>query len=100
MKKNIILLCLFFIVTAQAQVVKRLKDINTVTGGTSSNPTEFTNSNNQLFFVANNGVHGTELWITDGTESGTKMVKDINSNNNSGSNHNRFKYFRNNNTWR
>lgn len=33
---------------------------------------------NNLFFAADNGVHGVELWKTDGTESGTTLVKDIN----------------------
>lgn len=37
----------------------------------------FTVCNNNLFFIANDGIHGHELWVTDGTESGTNMVKDI-----------------------
>lgn len=30
------------------------------------------------YFVANDGSSGQELWITDGTETGTRRVKDIN----------------------
>jgi ELWxxDGT repeat protein len=31
----------------------------------------------QAFFLAEDGVHGWELWRTDGSEAGTRMVKDI-----------------------
>ena len=30
------------------------------------------------FFAASDGTHGEELWVTDGTPAGTRMVKDIN----------------------
>jgi len=33
---------------------------------------------NQVMFTAEDGVNGTELWKSDGTESGTTMVKDLN----------------------
>ncbi len=33
---------------------------------------------NQVMFTADDGVNGTELWKSDGTESGTMMVKDLN----------------------
>ena len=38
---------------------------------------ELTNVNGTLYFTANDGVHGWELWKSDGTEAGTVMVKDI-----------------------
>lgn len=33
--------------------------------------------NGQLYFPADEGIHGLELWKTDGTEGNTNMVKDI-----------------------
>ena len=32
-----------------------------------------------MFFVADDGVNGVELWVTDGTAAGTHMVKNINT---------------------
>ncbi|MBS1778573.1 MAG: T9SS type A sorting domain-containing protein [Bacteroidetes bacterium] len=34
--------------------------------------------NGRLYFAANDGLKGNELWSTDGTDTGTHMVKDIN----------------------
>jgi ELWxxDGT repeat protein len=61
---------------------KLLKDISP--GGNygyypdSSSPAYLTKAGNKLFFAADNKVNGQELWVTDGTESGTRLVKDIN----------------------
>jgi len=32
----------------------------------------------RLIFGADDGVNGHEMWVSDGTEAGTTMVKDIN----------------------
>ena len=44
----------------------------------SSYPGNLTNVNGTLFFTANDGTHGDELWKSDGTAAGTVLVKDIN----------------------
>jgi ELWxxDGT repeat protein len=44
----------------------------------SSNPSNLTNVNGALFFTANDGTHGDELWKSDGTAAGTLLVADIN----------------------
>jgi ELWxxDGT repeat protein len=53
-----------------------VKDINPGSG--SDNATDAINLGGTLFFTADDGSHGTELWRSDGTPTGTKMVKDIN----------------------
>jgi ELWxxDGT repeat protein len=40
-------------------------------------PEQLTPAESQVFFTANDGVNGRELWVTDGTENGTHLVKDI-----------------------
>ncbi|MBV8386489.1 MAG: hyalin, partial [Acidimicrobiia bacterium] len=60
-----------------------VKDINLIPDGTvslsgGSNPSGLTNVNGTLFFQADDGIHGGELWKSDGTSAGTVMVKDIN----------------------
>ena len=59
-----------------------VKDINS--GAGDSNPAEsdghgneYILYNNEVYFAANDGVHGIELWKTDGTENGTVLVKDL-----------------------
>jgi ELWxxDGT repeat protein len=67
-----------------------VKDINTRPG--NSNPNDTTGAVNRsaeveklfvvgktLYFRANDGIHGVELWKSDGTKRGTTLVKDINT---------------------
>ncbi|MCU7845633.1 MAG: hypothetical protein KZQ93_17520 [Candidatus Thiodiazotropha sp. (ex Monitilora ramsayi)] len=41
-------------------------------------PSGFIIVGDNLMFTASDGVHGHELWLSDGTEAGTYMLKDIN----------------------
>jgi ELWxxDGT repeat protein len=62
--------------TAQGTVL--VKDI--VQGGGGSLPAMLTNVNGTLFFAANDGSTGVELWKSNGTPQGTELVKDISPN--------------------
>src|SRR5258706_2118397 len=52
-----------------------VKDIDTTS--LSSNPMGLFMFGAKGYFAANDGVHGIELWSTDGTAAGTQLVKDI-----------------------
>src|SRR5688572_7957493 len=72
-------LYLFFLFTGliklHAQQFALIKDINP--GSATSSISYLTNVNNTLFFAANNGTNGMELWKSNGTDAGTVIVKDI-----------------------
>ncbi len=52
-----------------------VKDIGT--GSPDGTLNDLTEVNGVLFFQAHDGVHGKELWKSDGTAAGTVLVKDI-----------------------
>ena len=54
-----------------------VKNINS--GNSNSNPERLTKLGSTLIFSATDGSNGAELWKSDGTASGTSMVKDIKS---------------------
>src|SRR5262249_17834030 len=65
---------------AQAQPAFMVKDIgDTVSplsplGGLAGVSVEV---DGVLYFAANDGVHGTELWRSDGTTAGTWLIRDV-----------------------
>ncbi len=60
-----------------------MKDIRA--GSATSSVASLTAVNGVLYFAANDGTHGTELWRSDGTSGGTYLVSDINAGGSSGS---------------
>jgi ELWxxDGT repeat protein len=62
-----------YVVTANGSTL--LKDV--FPGNTfSPSPQNFTDANGMLLFTADDGVHGSELWVSDGTAAGTRRVTD------------------------
>lgn len=57
-----------------------IENINNPAPGSSagSSPDELANIDGILYFTADDGVNGRELWKSNGTEAGTVLVKDIN----------------------
>tara|TARA_B100001123_G_scaffold419695_1_gene525215 strand:- start:95 stop:2959 length:2865 start_codon:yes stop_codon:yes gene_type:complete len=61
---------------------KKLTMVDINVGGQSF-PFSFTGVNDKVIFDAIDGVNGRELWVTDGTEAGTNILKDIRPGSNS-----------------
>lgn len=73
MKKKILALLLFALISvaAAAQTLSLVKDVNI--GSDSSNPHYLTEFNGKIYFVAGNGTHF-KLYSSDGTTAGTQLV--------------------------
>lgn len=79
LEKSVILLFIIVLsVSVQGQTPHITKDINPGTETAMNINFKFACLDGKVFFPAMDGVHGRELWASDGTEEGTYMVKDIN----------------------
>lgn len=75
MKKFIVFIIGIAFTQLHAQKIELVKNINPSGNANISYLTEF---NGKLYFSADDGTNGQELWVSDGTEEGTKMLKNIN----------------------
>jgi len=67
-----------WILDSDRRDVALLADIHTDSSrNPSSFPQQLTPAGELMFFAANDIAHGNELWCTDGSTSGTRLVKDI-----------------------
>ena len=70
--------------TDGTQLVADINPDNSYGNGISSNLRRLAEINGLLYFTADDGESGQELWVSDGTTQGTKLVADINSDNSYG----------------
>jgi len=77
--KNRLILLVLFLINAYLSVaqVELVKDINPSAPAFESNE-KLIVFDGKLLFTANDGSVGNELWVSDGTEAGTTLLKDIN----------------------
>ena len=66
-----------FVVAVRALVAQPVAIEDISAGSLGSAPSSFVALENDVFFVADDGILGTELWRTDGTLGGATMVADI-----------------------
>ena len=73
----LIVLLLFSAVSAASEEAYIVKDIYPGEGSSACNWWSLTAFKGMLYFCANDGIHGEELWRSDGTPGGTHMVNRV-----------------------
>ena len=63
---------------SESSAVNLLRDINTTPNASSYVAVAAVDLANITLFVWDDGIHGQELWGSDGTPGGTRLVRDIN----------------------
>lgn len=74
---SLLFLITSFWATAQnpTETIQLVKDINA--SGGENRIEHIIKGEDFFYFVHNDGIHGEEFWISNGTKSGTKLLKDI-----------------------
>ena len=67
----------FFVNAVNAAPPHRVEDLAPASVEESADPERFVPVPGGLIFRAKDGVHGRELWFTDGTEPGTRLLHEI-----------------------
>lgn len=78
MRYTFLLFSLFWTLFAPAQPAFHFNHFDINKGPANSDPLRFTVMGNKMFFCATDSIYGAELWVSDGTDTGTHKVKDIN----------------------
>jgi len=65
-----------WVTSGTAQSTRKVGGIEIATQ--ASNPAYLVQLNGLTYFRADNGVNGYELWVSDGTPQGSRMIKDVN----------------------
>ncbi len=81
--KNILLLFNLLILSQYIGGQEMITNFLYRDGDRSSSPSGFVEFNQKIFFVATTDTYGREIWVTDGSESASYLLKDINPGNNS-----------------
>jgi ELWxxDGT repeat protein len=74
---TLLLICVTFMSFQVYSQLEIIHDVENETSGQPSNPKHYVEYNGKVYFSAVSEF-GEELWVSDGTNSGTKLVKDIN----------------------
>jgi ELWxxDGT repeat protein len=64
-----------WVTSGTAQSTRKIGGIQIATQ--ASNPNNIVQLNGLTYFRADNGVNGYELWVSDGTPQGSRMIKDV-----------------------
>jgi ELWxxDGT repeat protein len=82
--KNILLIFGLLIIFQTANCQEVITDLLHKEGDLSSSPSDFVEFNQKLYFAAFTESNGREIWVTNGNENESYLLKDINPGKNSG----------------